>query len=237
MFNKLTTKARRALSVLRFGLLVLQYCGLRYSLKKLAHQLYGSTIFLVGDISLDAQTPKSPFKCTVSRATPGEVDEIFRAIPFESREGRYQLLVRKWYHNRGFGDCYVARATETGEICHIRWLVTPEHIKQLGWEDRFPLEEDQLMRENSYTFEKYRRKGVKSACLPQLDEITKNLGFTRAKRYVEETNIPQLAADMKAGNLAYARVEERHFMFRVKRRTIECYDPPIPITVPQKKQP
>ncbi|UCD22769.1 MAG: hypothetical protein JSW22_03890 [Chloroflexota bacterium] len=108
----------------------------------------------------------------------------------------------------------------------------PKHIRQLGWENGYPLAEDQVMWENSYTLEKYRRQGVRTACIPQLREISRGLGFTRTKGYVDETNITQLLADQKDGDLVSARVLERHILFRVIRKTLERYDPPIPITVP-----
>ena len=126
----------------------------------------------------------------------------------------------------------MARAVDTREICGVRWLVTPAHIKMIGWEDRFPLDEDQVMMENSYTLEKYRRQGVKTAFIPLIREIARNLGFTRTKGYLDETNIPQVLSDQKDGDLVSARVLERHILFRVTRKVLERYDPPIPVKSP-----
>ncbi len=228
---------RRAGGVLRYGLLVLRWCGLRVFLRKLLHQLYGRTVFLVEEGRLDDADSPSSFRGTVSRATPAEVDELFRGLRRESRQGRYQLLIRKRYHERGFGDCIIVRASDTGEICAVRWMVTPGHIRRLGWESLFPLEEDQVMLENSYTLERYRRQGVKTAALPQCRDIAIGLGFTRTKGYLDEANIPTLTSAEKQGGLMSARVIERHTLFRVTREIIQRYDPPIPITVAHARRP
>ncbi len=225
-------RVQGAFTIARYGLLILRWCGLSLFVKKLAHQLYGHATFYVERNPIDAPSPVSSFKCTVRKATFNDVEKLFSELPHESREGRYELLGRKWYHEIGFGDCYVARANDTGEICHVRWLVTATHIKQLGWQYRFPLTEDEVMLENSYTLEKYRRQGVKTACLPQLRAIARDLGYTHSKGYVNTANIPQLLSDQKDGDMISARVSERHILFRVTRKTLERYDPPIPVIVP-----
>ena len=181
MYQLIVTKLKITCSVVIFGLKILRWCGPKVFLSKIVHQLYGHTVFVVREHRLDIPHPSSSFKCDMKLATVAEIEELFLDLPSQSREGRYQLLVRRWYHERGFGDCYLARATDTGEICHVRWLVTPRHIRQMGWENRFPLSEDQVMMENSYTLEKYRRKGVNTATNILLSNIAINLGFTNLK--------------------------------------------------------
>ena len=232
IFRALHSKTRQAFSVVHFGLLILRLAGPRVFLQKFNNQLYGRTIFLVTTRRLDEPDFPSSFECVVSQASPEEVEELFGEIHRESPIGRYDLLVRKWYHDQGFGDCYITRASDTNEICNVRWLVTPEHIKQLGWEARFPLEDDEVMLENVYTLERYRRKGVRTASASQAREIVKRRGFKRTKGYVGENNIQQLRLNQREGTKVSARVLERHFFFRVTRKTLEQYDPPVPITIP-----
>jgi len=177
------TRIKHAFAVLRFGLLVLRYTGLWAALQKLLHQLHGRVVFLGVVRQFQGAVPPPSFENVVARATPDDVREVFNRLDRESAEGRYQLLVRKWYHERGFGDCYVTRTSGTNEICFVCWMVTPLHVRALSWENRFPVEHDTVLLENVYTFE---------------------------------------------------RVMERHFLFHVSRKTIETYDPPIPVPILQE---
>jgi GNAT superfamily N-acetyltransferase len=235
IFRAIHSKTRQAFSVVHFGLLILKQAGPRVFVQKLKNQLCGHTVFLVTTRRLDEPNFPSSFECTVSQASPEEAEELFREIRRESPNGRYDLLVRKWYHDQGFGDCYITRAKDTNEICNVRWAVTPEHIRQLRWEARFPLEDDEVMLENVYTLERYRRKGVRTASASQAREIVKRKGFKRTKGYVEENNIQQLRLNQREGTKVSAKLVERHFLFRVTRETIERYNPPIPITLPEDK--
>lgn len=232
MLRKTIQKVKRALGEVRFGLLILQWCGPRIFISKLLHQLYGQTVFLVTTGNLDDPHPSSDFVCTVSLATPDDIKELFGGLHTEDREGRYGLLVRQWYHESGYGDCYVARAADTNEICVVRWLVTPEHIKKMGWEARYPLADDEIMLENVYSFERYRRKGARIASSDLAQKIALQLGYKRTKGYSEVTNIPQLSWNEKAGAKACAKIVERHFFFRVTRKTLETYNPPVLIKAP-----
>lgn len=232
MFPKATRNIKRALAIIRFGLLILRWCGIRLFLSQLAHQLYGRTVFLVTIDELEKARLLSDFQCTVKLASPDDIKELFDGLRTENPEGRYQLLVRKWYHERGFGDCYITRASDTNEICVVRWMVTPEHVKQYGWEDRFPLNEDEIMLENVYTFERYRREGARAASNFQVKQIALQLGHKRTRGYSDETNIPQLTWGEKAGNKVYAKILERHFLFHVTRETLETYNPPILMKAP-----
>ena len=232
MFRNVARRVERAFTVLIFGIRMLRLCGLRLFLRKTVNQIYGRTIFLVTTGQVDAPRPASEFRCTTNLASPDDTKELFRELRHESSEGRYQLLVRKWYHERGLGDCYITRTIDTNEICAVRWVVTPEHVKRLGWEDRFPLAEDEIMFENLYTFERYRREGARTAAAHQVRKMVLQQSFIRNRGYVDETNIPQLKWGEKTGGKVRARVLERHFLFRTTRKTLEQYDPPIPMKAP-----
>ncbi|UCB42936.1 MAG: hypothetical protein JSV77_10905 [Dehalococcoidales bacterium] len=179
---------------------------------------------------VDSHQHQSDFKCIVKLASPDEVKELFNGLRTESPEGRYQLLVRKWYHEQGFGDCYITIADDTKEICAVRWLITPGHIRKLGWEDRFPLDEDEVMDENLYTFERYRRKGVRLASASPMRKIVLQLGYTCYRGYTDVTNKEQRRHQEQEGSPISAILLERHILFRVTRKILERYDPPIPRT-------
>lgn len=165
------------------------------------------------------------------RASPEDVKEFFNQMRNESDEGKYQLLVRKWYHDRGFGTPYVTKALETNEICSIRWMITAQDIDRAGFANRFPkLDKDEYMSENVYTLERFRNKGVQTSS--QTREIARSMGFKRNKGFVAEDNVPELRFLHRRGRRVCEKVLERHLLFRVTRKTIERYDPPIPIEIP-----
>lgn len=231
MFSTMCGRIKRALAVLHFGLLILRWCGLRLFLHKMAHQLYARWIYLVVTAQLDQPLlPPSDFKCTVSLATSDDIKELFNRLHTESPEGRYQLLVRKSYHELGIGDCYVSRTAVTNEICAVRWLITPESVKKLGWEDRYPLEEDEYTTENVYTFERYRRLGSEIASSSLVLDIVKKQGFKRARAYIDKTNISSLKMSEKSGDKVCERILVRRFLFRETRKTLQRYDPPVTAT-------
>lgn len=225
-------RMQRTLAVLHSGLLILRYAGLRIALQKLMHQLYGRTVFLytTGEMGTIARPPRFP--CHTVRATEEDIEEVFNQIHNESKGGKYQLLARKWYHERGVGIPYVQKTLDTNEVCCIRWLVTAESIKKTGLHDRFPkLSENELMLENVYTFERFRNKGVQTSS--KMSEITERLGLKRIKGQVNKDNNIELRALKGWGSKISERVLERHFLFHVTRKTVERYDPPIPIELPR----
>ena len=229
------TRAMRAFTVLRFGLLTLRYIGLRITIQKLGHQLYGRTIFYGTVKRLDDPPQQYMFDCYTTLASSEDIDEFFSNVNSESNEGKYQLLVRKWYHDRGFGDCYVTKAKGTDEICAARWVVTKKHLEEMGWEDRFSnLDDKDVLRENVYVLERFRRMGVQQSGSRDLNQICLEMGFTHAKGWVAEDNTPELRSCLKNNWLAFEKVLERHILFHVTRKTIETYYPPIPVPVPQE---
>jgi hypothetical protein len=118
-------------------------------------------------------------------------------------------------------------------MCNIRWLVTAQDIRDTGFEGRFPrLQEGDVMTENTYTLERFRRRGIQNASTLQLPDIHRKLGFKRSVRQIAEDNIPSLKSSRKRGGLMTWRVLERHFLFSVRRTTLETFDPPVPIRVP-----
>jgi hypothetical protein len=237
LFRQILTRVRGAVAFLHFGLLTLQYAGPRVALRKLAHQMYSRTIFLGTVTGPEAPSRSANFPCIVVPASPEDLKEFFDSVRYESREGKYQIIGRRWWHERGFGTPYVTKTLDTNEVCCIRWMVTSRDLKQAGFEKRFPkLREDEVMIENIYTLEKFRRKGVQASSAHQINAIRKSKGLMWTKGYVAEDNIPELRFSQQRGSRVFERVLERHLLFRVTRRVLESYDPPIPIAIPQKNQ-
>jgi len=160
MLKSIWDIARSVIAVIRFGLLTLRYAGLRYALQKLGHQLYSRTVFLYSGGDINPSPPPRILTIT-ARATEEDVQEMFAQMRNESNAGKYELLIRKWYHERGLGTPYIQKTTDTNEVCSIRWVVTSEDIKSAGFENRYPdFKEDEMMYENTYVLERFRDKGI-----------------------------------------------------------------------------
>ena len=224
MFKSGWSRARRMLAVLRFSLLTLRYAGPRVALQKLAHQLFGRTVFLYSESTFSATNPPPRFPTNTVRATDEDIQEFFDQMRNESNAGKYELLIRKWYHERGLGTPYVQKTVDTNEVCSIRWVVTAEDIKKAGFESRYPeLKEDEMMFENTYVLERFRDKGIHSSS--SMGKLMLDMGFKRSRAFVAEDNIPQLHYMIRRNIKVHTRVLERHFLFRVTRKTLERYDP------------
>ena len=228
IFRVLSTNLKRAFAVLRFGLLTLRWAGPRVALQKLGHQLYGRTVFLYTIGAMDTAVSPQRFPCYTVQATEEDIKQVFRQIHNESNEGKYQLLVRKWYHQRGIGIPYVQKTLDTNEVCCVRWMIKTEDIRKSGLKGKFPeLTDDEFMLENVYTFERFRNQGVQSSS--RMDEITRSMGLTRIIGQVAEDNYIELRALSRWGSRISERVLERHFLFRVTRKTLARYNSPLPV--------
>jgi hypothetical protein len=73
--------------------------------------------------------------------------------------------------------------------------------------------------------------GVQGASLRPVYELMYKKGYRWDIGYIAEDNIPNLKSNKKLGKLVFEKIEERHFLFRVKRKTLKRYDPPIPIFI------
>lgn len=233
MLRAILKKVFRVYSVVQLGLLTLRYAGLRVALQKLGHQLYGQTVFFytIGEMDTSVHPPR--FACYSVRASSEDVLEVFAHIRSESDTGKYQLLVRKWYHEQGIGIPYVQKTVDTNEVCCIQWMLTARDIEKSGLANRFPkLEEDEFMLENVYTLERFRNKGIRVSS--KMNEITLAMGLKKIRGKVAEDNYIELRALKRWGARIVERVLERHVLFRVSRKTMEHYDPPIPVTLPEE---
>lgn len=229
----------RTYRVLRYAWLTLQKAGPGVFLYQLGRQLYSHTIFLGLEKRLDESIPGKPsaYEYTLTPASPEDVDEFFQKMAYETKKSRYQVLERRWFYESGFHNCYVARASDTNELCHIRWLVTSqdEKVRAEAFGSRLPkLKEDEVLSENVYTLEKYRGKGIQISVGLQVAEIARKQGFRRLITYVAEDNIASLRGSKRVGYQAFEMVSQRHILFRTVRKTIQKMSPPVPISIPRQ---
>jgi hypothetical protein len=110
------------------------------------------------------------------------------------------------------------------------WMVTLKDLEQSSLRGRFPeLKENEVMIENIYTIERFRRLGVQASTSHQIHAIRLSKGLLWTKGYVATDNIPELRFGQQRGSKIFEKVSERHFLFHVTMKTLETYDPPLPI--------
>jgi hypothetical protein len=181
----------------------------------------------------DINMPTAPANCdikyTLRRATPEDMELIFKKARTESKESARQLLMRKLLYECGFHYCYVAWDDVTGEPCQMQWMITPEEIKKFGYPSFSPattLKNDQVMAVYSFTFDKYRGKGLAAAVTADVRKLGDKMGFKSGIGYVDRKNIPQMKSLKNIGIRMTEEIDEYKLCFFTirKRRKFEGTD-------------
>ena len=140
-----------------FAFLLAKLGGIRAFFHQLGRQLYSRTMYIGMEKDLEADKTKIPcgVRYDIQLATREDMDEILQKAKLESKGSAHELIQRMWFYESGFRrSCYVARDLDTGEPCHIHWMLFPqsENIDQLGFKSRLPkLKEGEVLGENAFT--------------------------------------------------------------------------------------
>lgn len=217
MFNRTLLKIRYLFRVLRIvGPLAL--------LNTLKNQIYRHTtqVIMVRDFNVTDIPVHCDIKYTLRQATPEDMAIILEKARTEDKESARQLLLRVLLYECGFHHCYIAWDDATGEPCQMQWMITPEDIKLHGHPFSSPpttLEPDQIMAEYSFTFNKYRRRGLGAAVTYDTRKIGETMGFTRGTGYVERKNLAQMKSLSSIGIRIPEEIDELTlFFFTIRRR-------------------
>ena len=179
-----------------------------YELKR---QIYSKDIQIGLEKNLE-NLEKNPIECPVNynlrQASVEDINEAFQKIRTESRGSAYQLLNRRWLHECGCGTWFTARTTDTNDLCYFQCIISPEDNEKLekGFRNLFPkLNQEEILFEGAYTFEKYRRNRIAGSIMFDLMEMYKNRGFKRLILYIDIRSESQIQRTEARG---FARFEE-----------------------------
>jgi hypothetical protein len=143
----------------------------------------------------------------------------------EGKSGKQRISPRagerKGFYECGFRDCYAARTTDTGELCFVAWLISARdgNLVNRGFKSRFPsLEEDELLLDNCYIFEKYWGNSIMPSVLVELWELARSKGFKRMITYVRQNNLASLRALKKPGLRKLEEIPELKLFFFTRRK-------------------
>ena len=136
----------------------------------------------------------------ISLAQPSDIIKIQESLSSLGQQDRRELLTRMLFYQNGFNNCYIL--TVNGCLACIQWLITSQenHIIAQKYAKKFyPLQGNQVMVENVFTYPKYRGFGCFLLLTTQLLETAKKMGATSAICYVRVDRISSVNDAMKMG--------------------------------------
>ena len=216
LWEGFTRKAHYAVLLLKIG-------GLKAFLRQLGRQIYSRDILLGMEKYLKGKNKpySSRVEYSLELGTEEDLQEVLVKSRTESKESVHELLQRKWFYDCGFHECYVGRISDTGELCHIQWFVPSEVDGKVlkDFRSRLPqLKNDEILIENVYTFEKYRRNRIMLSVTSALCDLARDKGVNRAIAYVRRDNIAALEGFEKAGFKKFEEIPELKFLFHTRRK-------------------
>ena len=206
---------------LRYAVLLGRIAGPNVLARELRRQIYSKCYFVgmekdLNEPCLDVQTD---IEYTLQSGKQTDIDEIVTIAETASKVSAYELVMRKMFYDSGFREFYVARTTESGELCYIAWLLSSAERPELrdGFKGIPPVKDNEVLLFNLFAFEKYRGKGLAASVDSLLCKIAMENGYERAVAYPLANNAAGIKALEKIGFRKSRWKFERRFLFSVKR--------------------
>lgn len=127
---------------------------------------------------------------------------------------KYRLVEKAWLMS-GIKTCYVTE-TEEKIPCHLQWMIGPEENSRLL---RFTggglphMSDNDIILENAFTTEAYRRKGIEMWTVKQLLEKAAVCGAARVILFVRDTNTVTRKIVRRLGFVPYLEKTDRRILF------------------------
>lgn len=218
MFEKLLSIVRSAFELLKVG-------GFKEFGYQLRRQIYSRHIQIGLTKELE-ETVRAPVASNtgyyIRLASPQDMEESFQKASTESKESARLLLSRKWLYHRGLRNWYIARTVATDEPCFIQGVIQPEENEfiEARLKNWFPrLQEDEILLEGAYTFEKYRGNRLHPVVLADILDIYCKRGFHRVITYIEKNNIASLKGAARLGFIPFQETPVLKILFFTKRES------------------
>jgi len=161
-------------------------------LDELRHRAFSTSRFI--GFQRDPHTPlEIPDVHLKLNMRPIQKSDYIRLFEFthqtSKHEIKYRLIGKSWLLS-GIKTCYVTE-TEDKTPCHMQWMIGPEEndrLSQLTGGGLPPIGDDEVLLENAFTIEAYRRMRVEVWTVKQLLEKAVATGAGRAVLFVRDTN-------------------------------------------------
>jgi len=215
-----------------YAFLLAKYGGIEHLFTEIKRRIYHKTVSIglekdLNEPDIEIQ-PRTDY--TLKLAEREDIEEINNYIKTEGKQSRLYLLYRKWFYDAGFNNCYIARSTDTNELCYMQWI-----ISQYDQNSNSPifkssynfvrLGEYDAQLENAYTFVKYRGKKIMPSVMNKLFQIARNRGFKRVITYVGSDNISSLKGCHSVGFKQFEQIHINLFLLSARRLIIPTRQP------------
>ncbi len=215
----------RALGWVRYGILVLKLGGVAAFFHELKRGIYSTDTYIGVEMDLDTEIVQVPSKVKYSLRVASEADmrEVFRKMKSESKKSTIELIIRQFFYESGFHNCYVARTADTNELCYVTWMLTSKDndLASHRFGSRFSvLKENEVLLAHRYTFEKYRGNKIAPSVDLQLCEMARKNGFEREIGYSAADNLASLKASETAGHKPFETIRVRRLLFVATRERL-----------------
>jgi ribosomal protein S18 acetylase RimI-like enzyme len=205
--------------------LIARYLGTKSFLIRIKQQFFSEFhyIGLEKDLTTDDLREVSSLDYYLALASDEDMSQILPKARQESRKFAVDLIYRKWFYDKGFKRCYIAKIRKTNDICGMQWLILPNDfgVNSLSFKKRYPeLRTDEALLEMAYTFEKYRGNRLDPSMMLKLSAIAKSQGVKRALVYVRSDNIPSIKCCERAGFKQFETRYQRKLLFKLKTSSL-----------------
>lgn len=213
---------KRAWRKLYYAVLLVRTCSPKVFLHQMKRQIY-SRATLIGmekDLAVDGVPVSCQLEYSLRLASVEDMKRVLEKAKSESKESCFELIQRLWFYKSGFHNCYVARTVDTGDLCHLLWLISSKDdlIMNRSFSSRLPRpKKGEILGENAFTFEKYRGKGIMTSALVRMTKIARSQGFKRWIVCINKNNMASLKAHEMAGFRKFEEIPERKLLFFTKR--------------------
>ena len=183
---------------------------------------YGTAFFLPHDLLdfnetliLPLEIPDVDLKLNIR---PIQKSDYVKLLDFTHQTSQHEIknrLVGKAWLMSGIKTCYVTE-TEEKIPCHLQWMIGPEENSRLS---RFTggglphMSDNEVILENAFTTEAYRRKGIEMWTVKQLLEKAVVCGAGRVILFVRDTNTVTRKIVRRLGFVPYLKKTDRRILF------------------------
>jgi RimJ/RimL family protein N-acetyltransferase len=203
---------------IHFMIIILRVVGLKFFLKRLRLQIYSKSTEI--GFTLDLTNYKIPhieasIKYSLQTASKEDMGELLQGAKTESKESAYHLTMQLWMYEDGYHNYYIARTTDTNEICFIQSIIYPDDIRMARgrFKNVFPkLKIGEAIIESSYTFERFRGNRLHPAITTDLLRSCKERGLKRMIAHVSKDNIASIKGTERAGYTQFEEVSKVKFL-------------------------
>ena len=159
------------------------------------------------------EIPDVDLKLNIRPIQKSDYAELLNFTHQTSRhEIKYRLVGKAWLMS-GIRTCYVTE-TEEKTPCHLQWMIGPEENDRLaqftgGGLPR--MRDNDVILENAFTIEAYRRRGIEMWTVKQLLEMAVARGAERAILFIRDTNTVTQKIVQRLGFEPYLEKMDRRF--------------------------